>query len=195
VVMIGSSAGGPPMLDTILSSLDPQLPSAVVVTQHMPVGFTAPLAERLNKVSLLPVRESQNGDLLVEGFVLVSHGGFHSVVTGTVGAGGMRGGRIVHTMEPAVHSVRPAVDRTFASGARVFGRKAVGVLLSGMGKDGGEGSREINRAGGRVLAAPEEECLVYGMIRSAIDRNAVDQIVPLQRMSTEIMKVAVQAEG
>jgi two-component system chemotaxis response regulator CheB len=195
VVMIGSSAGGPTMLDTILSSLNPALPSAVVVTQHMPPGFTAPLAERLNKISFLPVRESQNGDLLEKGIVLVSRAGVHSVLSTTVGSRGEKGGRIIHSTEPPVHSVRPAVDRTFSSGAKVYGERAVGVLLSGMGKDGGEGSREITEAGGLVLAVPEEDCLVYGMIRSALERNAIDQIVPLHRMSGEIEKAVTRAEG
>jgi two-component system chemotaxis response regulator CheB len=194
LVMIGSSAGGPPMLDTLLSSLDPQLPSAVVVTQHMPEGFTAPLAERLNRISLLPVRESCNGDLLEKGTVLISRAGVHSVVTGAVGGGGERGGRLIHSTEPAVHSVRPAVDRTFSSGARVFGKRSVGVLLSGMGRDGGEGSREITQAGGTVLAVAEEDCLVYGMIRAAQERKAIDQVVPLQGLSAEIGRAAVRAE-
>jgi two-component system chemotaxis response regulator CheB len=86
------------------------------------------------------------------------------------------------------------VDKAFESGARVFGRRTVGVLLSGMGRDGGEGSREIINVGGRILAVSEEDCLVYGMIHSALERDAVNQIVPLHRMSSEIEKAVALAE-
>jgi two-component system chemotaxis response regulator CheB len=195
IVLIGSSAGGPPMLDAILSSLDPHLPAAVLITQHMPLGFTAPLADRLNKISSLPVKESENGDLLEKGQVLVSKAGFHTIVTGTITAEGMKGGRLIHSTEPPVHSVRPAVDKTFTSGAKAFGGKAVGVLLSGMGKDGGEGCQEIQNSGGTIIVCAEEECLVYGMIRSALERGCVDEVVALNQMSEEIEKAVARAEG
>src|SRR5690606_20000411 len=103
VVLIGSSAGGPPMLDTLLSSLPPDLPAAVVVTQHMPEGFTASLAERLNRVSPLPVKETESGDILQTGTVLVSKAGFHTVVSGVFAGAGRNHGRIVHSSSPPLH--------------------------------------------------------------------------------------------
>ncbi|MDN5341048.1 MAG: two-component system, chemotaxis family, protein-glutamate methylesterase/glutaminase [Euryarchaeota archaeon] len=188
IVLIGSSAGGPPMLDTLLSTLPPDLPAAVVVTQHMPEGFTASLAERLNRVSTLPVKETENGDGLQTGTVLISKTGFHTIISGVAAKNGEKHGRIIHSTAPRVHAVRPAVDKTFASAARVFGPRAVAVLLSGMGNDGGEGMLAVKTAGGRTMVCAEEDCLVYGMARSALTRNCVDKVVPLKDLAREITK-------
>jgi two-component system chemotaxis response regulator CheB len=186
IVVIGSSAGGPQQLDVLLSSLDPDLPAAVVVTQHMPVGFTAALAERLNRISLLPVKESQNGDLLERGQVIVSKAGFHTVVSSMVTADGIRGGRIVHSTAPPIHAVRPAVDATFTTAAKTFAPRIVSVLLSGMGSDGGEGMFAVKEAGGTTICCDQDDCLVYGMARSALERNCVDHVVPLKKIAGEI---------
>lgn len=194
VVLIGSSAGGPPMLDTLLSSLPPDLPAAVVVTQHMPEGFTASLAERLNRVSPLPVKETESGDTLRTGTVLVSKAGFHTVVSGVFAGGGRNHGRIVHSSSPPLHAVRPAVDMTFTSAAHVFGPRTVSVLLSGMGSDGGEGTLAVKAAGGVTMVCAEEDCLVYGMARSALARNCVDKTVPLGGLAREITSAVGQFE-
>jgi two-component system chemotaxis response regulator CheB len=186
VVLIGSSAGGPPMLDTLLSALPPDLPAAVVVTQHMPEGFTASLAERLNRVSPLPVKETENGDLLQTGSVLISKAGYHTVVSGVLAGAGRTHGRVVHSTAPPLHAVRPAVDTTFSSAARVFGPRAISVILSGMGSDGGEGTLAVKTAGGTTMVCAEEDCLVYGMARSALTRNCVDRVVPLAHLAREI---------
>ncbi len=186
VVLIGSSAGGPPMLDALLSTLPPDLPAAVVVTQHMPEGFTASLAERLNRVSPLPVKETANGDILQTGSILVSKAGYHTVVSGILGAAGKTHGRVVHSTAPPLHAVRPAVDTTFTSAARVFGPRTVSVILSGMGSDGGEGTLAVKAAGGATMVCAEEDCLVYGMARSALARNCVDRVVPLADLAREI---------
>ena len=194
VVVIGSSAGGPPMLDTLLSALPPDLPAAVVVTQHMPEGFTASLAERLNRVSALPVKETANGDNLQDGMVLLSKAGFHTVISGVVSGNGKTHGRIVHSTAPRLHAVRPAVDKTFASAARVFGSRTVSVLLSGMGNDGGEGTLAVKGTGGRTMVCAEEDCLVYGMARSALARNCVDKVIPLESLAREITRAVSQLE-
>ncbi|MCK8517510.1 chemotaxis-specific protein-glutamate methyltransferase CheB [Methanoculleus sp. 7T] len=194
VVLIGSSAGGPPMLDTLLSSLPPDLPAAVVVTQHMPEGFTASLAERLNRVSPLPVKETESGDTLQTGTVLVSKAGFHTVVSGVFAGAGRNHGRIVHSTSPPLHAVRPAVDTTFTSAAHVFGPRTVSVLLSGMGSDGGEGTLAVKAAGGVTMVCAEEDCLVYGMARSALARNCVDKTVPLGGLAREITSAVGQFE-
>lgn len=186
VVLIGSSAGGPPMLDALLSALPPDLPAAVVVTQHMPEGFTASLAERLNRVSPLPVKETENGDTLQTGSVLVSKAGYHTVVSGVLAGAGRTYGRVVHSTAPPLHAVRPAVDTTFSSAAHVFGPRAVSVILSGMGSDGGEGTLAVKAAGGTTMVCAEEDCLVYGMARSALSRNCVDRVVPLAHLAREI---------
>lgn len=193
-VLIGSSAGGPPMLDTLLSALPPDLPAAVVVTQHMPEGFTASLAERLNRVSPLPVKETTNGDILQAGTVLVSKAGYHTVISGIYAAVGRNHGRVIHSTAPPLHAVRPAVDKTFASAANVFGPRTVSVILSGMGSDGGEGTLAVKTAGGTTMVCAEEDCLVYGMARSAIARDSVDRVVPLKGLAREIVRAVNRLE-
>ena len=187
-VLIGSSAGGPPMLDTLLSALPPDLSATVVITQHMPEGFTASLAERLNRVSPLPVRETANGDTLQAGTAFVSKAGYHTVISRVYAAAGRNHGRVVHSTAPPLHSVRPAVDTTFTSAASVFGSRTVSVILSGMGSDGGEGTLAVKNAGGTTMVCAEDDCLVYGMARSAIARGSVDKVVPLEGLSREIVR-------
>lgn len=188
VVLIGSSAGGPPMLDAVLSALPADLPAAVVVTQHMPEGFTASLAERLNRVSPLPVRETANGDTLQTGTVLIAKAGYHTIISGVYAGAQKTAGRVVHSTAPPLHAVRPAVDMTFTSAARVFGPRTVSVILSGMGSDGGEGMLALKNAGGSTMVCAEEDCLVYGMARSALARNCVDRVVPLKNLAHEIAR-------
>jgi len=195
VVIIGSSAGGPQQVDTLLSQLSPDIPAAVLITQHMPVGFTAPLAERFNRISPLPVRETQNGDILETGKILLSKAGVHTVVTGMIGENGKMAGRVVHTHSPPVHGVRPAIDKTFESAAQVFGKNVVSVILSGMGNDAGAGAYAIKQSGGVNLLCDEKDCLVYGMARSALKANAVDQILPLKKMAKEIERLVLLMEG
>jgi len=189
LVVIGASAGGPPMLDVLLSSIEAPLPAAMVITQHMPEGgFTASLATRLNRISPMPVKETESGDVLLRGNVYISKGGFHTVIAAHVGENGERGGRIIHSQSPPLHSVRPAVDRTFFSAATTFGNRVVSVILSGMGSDGGEGMAAIKQQGGRTIVCNEEDCLVYGMARAALSRNCVDTVLPLQHIGKEIAR-------
>jgi two-component system, chemotaxis family, protein-glutamate methylesterase/glutaminase len=192
VVLIGSSAGGPPMLDTLLAGLPADLPAGVVITQHMPTGFTAALAERFNRISHLPVRETENGDMVETGKILLSKAGVHTVISGVIDGNGSRSGRIVHTSAPPLHGVRPAVDKTFESAAQVYGDRCVSVILSGMGNDAGEGARAVKKAGGVSLLCDEKDCLVYGMARSAIQHDAVDGVLPLSRLAVEIERIVAQ---
>jgi two-component system chemotaxis response regulator CheB len=195
VVLIGSSAGGPPMLDTLLATLPADLPAAVVITQHMPVGFTMPLAERFNRIATMPVKETENGDILENGKILLSKAGVHTIVTAVMAEKGTKTGRIVHTTSPPLHGVRPAVDKTFESAAQVYGKNVVSVILSGMGNDAGEGALAIKQAGGTNLVCDEKDCLVYGMARSAIQKKAVDKILPLDKLTKEIERVVLRMEG
>ncbi len=186
VVLIGSSAGGPPQIDTLLSLMSPDLPAAVIITQHMPVGFTAALAERFNRIASMPVKETRNGDRLQTGEILLSMAGVHTVVSGMMGKNGRTTGRIIHSTSPPVHGVRPAVDKTFESAAQVYGKNTVSIILSGMGNDAGAGASAIKQAGGVSLVCDEKDCLVYGMARSAIKMNAVDEILPLKKLAESI---------
>ncbi len=188
VVFIGSSAGGPPMLDIILSSLPAKLNAAVLVTQHMPVGgFTASLAARLNKISPLIIKETEPGDVLKNNCAYISKAGVHTIVSKFSDKKRQTGGKIIHTKSPPVHNVIPAVDNSFISGARVFGPKTVSVILSGMGHDGGIGTKAIKQSGGATIVCRKEDCLVYGMPGTAIETNCVDYVLPLKKISDKIV--------
>jgi two-component system chemotaxis response regulator CheB len=195
VVLIGSSAGGPPMLDSLLSRLPADLPACVMITQHMPVGFTAPLAARFDRIARMPVKETENGDMLESGKVFLSKAGVHTIVSAAITENGTRTGKIIHAQTPPLHGVRPAVDKTFASAAQVFGKSIVSVILSGMGDDAGDGAHAVRQAGGVSLVCEEKDCLVYGMARSAISKNAVDRILPLEKIPAAIEQAVHQMEG
>jgi two-component system chemotaxis response regulator CheB len=183
------------MLDTLLAALPADLPAAVMVTQHMPPGFTAPLAERFNRITAMPVKETENGDVLENGKILLSRAGVHTIISGVLDEKNKRTGRIVHSNAPPIHGVRPAVDKTYESAATVYGKNIVSVTLSGMGNDAGAGALAIRQAGGTNLVCDEKDCLVYGMARSVISHNAADKILPLNKLAEEIERIVHQMEA
>lgn len=195
VVLIGSSAGGPPMLDTLLSMLPADLPAGIMVTQHMPTGFTAPLAERFNRISHMQVKETENGDILETGKILLSKAGVHTIISGAIDTKNVKTGRIIHSNAPPIHGVRPAVDKTYESAAQVFGKNIVSVTMSGMGNDAGEGALAIKQAGGINLVCDEKDCLVYGMARSVLSKNAADKVLPLAKLAEEIERTVLKMEA
>jgi two-component system, chemotaxis family, protein-glutamate methylesterase/glutaminase len=182
VVVIGTSTGGPPALQAIIPRLPEGLTSAVLVVQHMPVGFTRSLAERLDTRSVLRVREAEDGEPVVPGCVLIAPAGRHMKVK--------RRGAVVKVWlddEPKGSLHRPSVDVLMTAVAKTYGARALGVILTGMGSDGVEGMRAIREAGGRTLAESEESCVIYGMPKSAVEAGVVDYSVPLGRMADEIL--------
>jgi two-component system chemotaxis response regulator CheB len=182
VVVIGTSTGGPPALQAIIPRLPQGFASTVLVVQHMPVGFTRSLAERLAGRSVLPVREGQDGDLVEPGQVLIAPAGRHMKIR-------RRGGtaRVWLDDEPRAALHRPSVDVLMVSVAKAYGSKCLGVVLTGMGSDGVDGLRAIREAGGRTLAESEETAIIYGMPKAAVEAGVVDQSVPLGRMADEIL--------
>jgi two-component system chemotaxis response regulator CheB len=182
VVVIGTSTGGPPALQAIIPRLPEALPCAVLVVQHMPVGFTRSLAERLDARSVVEVREAAEGDLVTRGSVLIAPAGRHMKVR-------RRGGemRVWLDDEPRSALHRPSVDVLMASVAKAYGDRVMGVVLTGMGSDGVEGLRAIRQAGGLTLAESEESCVIYGMPKAAVEAGVVDRAVPLARMADEIL--------
>jgi two-component system chemotaxis response regulator CheB len=155
-------------------------------------GFTAALAARLNRVSLMPVKETESGDILYSGQAYVVKAGYHALVTSALSSKGEQGGKIIHTRSPPVHGVRPAADKTFSSASRVFNNRVVGVILSGMGNDGGAGCAEVKERGGTTIVVRQEDCLVHGMARSALQNNCVDQVLPLTAVAGEVMRLIHQ---
>lgn len=180
VVVIGSSTGGPRALNTVLPGLSAGMPAAVLVVQHMPVGFTRSLAERLDSLCSIRVKEAEPGDRLEVGRVLLAPGGFHMALDPN--------GLIALNQNPPVHGVRPAIDVTMSSVVQRYGKATVGVVLTGMGSDGTTGSTLIHAAGGRVIAEAESTCVVWGMPRSVTEAGVADMIVPIQDIAAAIEK-------
>lgn len=183
VVVIGSSTGGPRALNTVISHLPPDLPAAYLVVQHMPVGFTRSLAERLDSISPLTVKEASPGDTIEVGKVLVAPGGFHMLID--------THNKITVNQNPPVHGVRPAVDVTMISAVERFGKKLIGVVLTGMGSDGTNGAALIHGSGGYVIAEDESTCVVWGMPRSVVQANAADEVAPLPGIARAIANAVI----
>ena len=171
VVVIGSSTGGPRALHTVIPALKSELPAAYLVVQHMPVGFTKSLAERLDSLSSVKVKEAEAGDSLEVGKVLFAPGGYHMVLDSSQ--------KIVLNQNPTVHGVRPSVDVTMLSVAQQFKSATIGVILTGMGKDGTNGCALIHSQGGKVIAEDESTCVVWGMPRSVYEAGYADEVIRL----------------
>ena len=187
ILAIGASTGGTVALEGILRAMPPNAPG-IVITQHMPEQFTKYFASRLDQISELEVREGADGDSVVPGVALIAPGNKHMLLKRS-------GARYyVNVREgPRVNLHRPSVDVMFRSVAQAAGRNAVGVILTGMGGDGAQGLLEMRSAGARTLAQDEASCVVFGMPKVAIELGAVEHVVPLPSMPTEILK-AVEAD-
>lgn len=182
VVAIGTSTGGPPALQTILAGLPAELPAAVLVVQHMPKGFTASLSERLNNLSDMAVSEAVDGDEVIPGRCLIAPSGLHMTLR-REGAGLFV--RLSHDPEGMLH--RPSVDVLMESLAETVGRKALGIILTGMGADGAHGIKALHDAGGKTIAQDEASCVVYGMPKVAVELGGVDRSLPLERITSAIL--------
>ena len=181
VIVIGASTGGPRALQRVLSELPADLPAAVAVVQHMPIGFTSSLAQRLNESSLLTVREATRHERLAQGLVLLAPGGYHLQFK--------RGRRLALNQGPKRSHVRPAVDVAMESAAESHGSAAIGVVLTGMGSDGTEGAGRIKAAGGRMIVEHESSCVIYGMPRSVIEAGLADRVVPLPKIASTLVEM------
>jgi len=173
VVAIGASTGGTLAIEAVLTRLPADAPPIVIV-QHMPPGFTRAFAERLDRVCAMRVREAAGGEALEHGSAWVAPGGRHL----SVGASGA-GLQTVLRQGPPVHHQRPAVDVLFHSMARLDGVGRVGVLLTGMGADGADGLLALRRSGAETIAQDEASCVVFGMPREAITRDAATHVASL----------------
>lgn len=182
VLAIGSSTGGPPALQSMLSGLSGALPLAIVVSQHMPPGFTMAFAQRLNRLSDFEVKEAADGDMVRQGRVLIAPGGCHMQFK-------KEGDNFyVKIIQREIQDrYAPSVDKMFLSVADHFGDRAIGIVLTGMGNDGKLGVKAIKKANGYVIAESEETAIVYGMPREAINTGAVDKILPLNEIPSEII--------
>lgn len=181
LVAIGSSTGGPPALNTVISQLPQNLPVGIVIAQHMPPMFTKPMAERLNSISRLSVREAENGEPVEPGTVLISPGGKHLLVRKLAGRL-----RVSVSTEPSDTLYKPCVDVMFNSVAEACGKTTLAVVLTGMGSNGVKGAQSIKAKGGALIAQDEATCVVYGMPRAVIEAKLADQIAPIDNIASEI---------
>lgn len=182
IIVIGGSTGGVEALRTLLPRFPQGLPPIAVV-QHISAYFSRVVAERLNALSGLDVREATDGGILRSGSCVIAPGDFHLAVEFV---GGAYRTKLLKT--PPIHHCRPAVDVLFRSAAEAAGRHAVAALLTGMGSDGAIGMQAIRRAGGTTIAEHQSTCVVYGMPRAAVELGVVDHTVPLPDIPAAIMK-------
>jgi len=173
IVVIGSSTGGTEALRLILSSLPANFPG-IVVAQHMPANFTTSFANSLNTISAMEVREAQDDDTIRPGLALIAPGNFHMIARRS-------GARYYVNIQkgPMVNHQRPAVDVLFKSTAKYIGNNAIGIILTGMGKDGAEGLLHMKEAGSPTIGQDEKSCVVYGMPKVAYECGAVEHVKSL----------------
>ncbi|WGM90639.1 MAG: chemotaxis response regulator protein-glutamate methylesterase [Candidatus Bathyarchaeum tardum] len=179
IITIGASTGGPPAVEEVLVHL-PENSPPILIVQHMPKGFTKLFAERLDKLCSFQVKEAEKGDKIEHGLTLIAPAGQHMTVSGN--------GRIKLDKGPNIHGVRPAVDPMMKTAARVFQDQVIGVILTGMGRDGSWGMKAIKEKGGKTIAQNKKTCTVYGMPKIAIEEGNVDKILPITKIPQQIIK-------
>lgn len=185
LIMIGSSTGGTEAIRQVLEPLPANSP-AIMITQHMPAGFTRSFVQRLDGLCAVEVHEAEDGQRVLPGHVYLAPGGVAHMKLARSGANYVV--KLDYT-EP-VNRHRPSVDVLFHSAAQVAGKNAIGVILTGMGKDGAQGMLAMRQAGALTFAQDEASCVVFGMPREALLIGAAEEAVPLNEMSERILKSA-----
>lgn len=177
-VVIACSTGGPKALADVVPKLPAQVGEGMLIVQHMPAGFTASLAERLDRMSAIRVSEARDGLALDPGAAYLAPGGAHLRLTPAK--------RTSISSEEPIGGLRPRADLTIRDSAAAYGERLLLVVLTGMGSDGVEGAAEVKRRGGRVICEAESSCVVYGMPRAVVEAGLADLVVPLCEMSEAI---------
>lgn len=183
-VGIGTSTGGPRALQDVTTQLPQNFPGAVFIVQHMPPGFTKSLADRLDSISEIRVKEAENGEVINAGYVYIAPGDYHMEIVPT----GYDEYKILTNQKPQVSGHRPSVNVMMESLSRLEKENILAVIMTGMGSDGTEGIVKIKKAGGKTIAQNEETCVVYGMPKSAVAAGAIDVIVPLKDIAKQILR-------
>ncbi|MDM0021283.1 chemotaxis response regulator protein-glutamate methylesterase [Variovorax sp. J22R187] len=181
LIIIGASTGGTEAIREVLQPLPPDSPG-IMIAQHMPAGFTRSFAQRLDGLCRITVKEAEHGERVLPGYAYIAPGGFHLSLA--------RSGAnyVAHLdQEPPVNRHRPSIDVLFDSAAKHAGKNAIGMILTGMGKDGAEGLLRMKRAGAHTLAQDEASCVVFGMPKEAIAIGAADEVAPLGEMARRVL--------
>lgn len=184
VIAVGISTGGPPCITQIFQSLPKDAPPVLVV-QHMPEGFTKAMAERINKISAMDVREATDGDVVERGRGYIAPGNFHVGLESKAGVV-----RIRLSQAPAESGHRPSVDTLFRSVESVYGQRAVAVLMTGMGRDGATELGRLKTAGAHTIAQDEASCVVFGMPKAAIQEHAATEVLSLDAIVARLKKLS-----
>jgi two-component system chemotaxis response regulator CheB len=184
VIIIGSSTGGPSTVQKVINEIPRDISAGILLVQHMPKSFTKQFAERLSRNTGFVVKEAEEGDIIKDGMIFLAPGNYHMVV---------QQNRKIHLdSSDKRFGVRPAVNMTMISASEVFGSNIVGVILTGMGHDGGFGMKSIKKRGGHTIVQNKETCVIFGMPQSVIDLDAADHILPLDDIAKKI-EIEVQA--
>lgn len=182
LVIIGTSTGGPAALQTLFRAIPANFKLPIIIVQHMPGSFTKAFADRLNNLSHLSVKEAVDGDRIQAGHVYVAPGGMQLMVD-------KRGAGIIHIRESDERvNYRPSVDIAYASAAKHYANKVLGVVLTGMGSDGRDGARLIKQAGGHIWTQNEASCVIYGMPMAVAKANLSDEILALDAIAARLVE-------
>lgn len=184
LVLIGTSTGGPKALHQVIPKFPADLDAAILVVQHMPPGFTKSLAERLDSLSNLKVKEAEHMEPVLTGCTYIAPGDYHLTI-----AGNSKDLLINLTRSQPRSGHRPSVDEMFYSAARQFWSQMVCVIMTGMGQDGSAGLLELHQKGARIIAEDQSTCIVYGMPKAAVETGLVDSVVPLGKITDEVMRM------
>ena len=183
LVIIGASTGGPKAILEIMQDIPPAVPAAFLIIQHMPRGFTLSFAERLSWQSGIKTKEAEEGDIILAGKAFVAPAGYHMVLEKQNNQL-----KVNLTEEALVNFVRPSIDVTMTSIAEVFGSNVIGVILTGMGKDGVEGARNIKQKGGFIIIQDEETSGVWGMPKMIYEAGLADKVLPISKIAGAIIE-------
>ncbi len=183
LIAIGASTGGPSAIQAIISQLPKDLNAGIVISQHMPAGFTKAFADRLNRISKIKVKEAEEGDVIAPGLALVAPGGKNLILK-------KRGAKVVAILEDKCKDDKyiPNIDKLFKSASKIYGPKMMAIILTGMGSDGKEGVVAVKDAGGYVIVESEKTSIVFGMPKEAITTQKVDKVLNLEDIAREISK-------
>lgn len=185
IIAIGISTGGPNALRDVFKMIDPHLKQPILVVQHMPKGFTKAFAESLDKICPLSVKEAEDGDKIESGHIYIAPGDYHIYVEEKMG-----GNVIRLSQAPQRNGHRPSADVMFESIAKIYKNRSLGVIMTGMGKDGAVELTEMRKQGAWTLGQDEESSIVYGMPRAGWEMGGVQKQVSLMKMSDEISALA-----
>ncbi|MCK4810289.1 MAG: chemotaxis response regulator protein-glutamate methylesterase [Candidatus Omnitrophica bacterium] len=187
MVVIGASTGGPKAILRVMLGFPLYCNATFLVVQHMPVGFTKSFAERLSEYSNIRSKEGEDREAIIKGCLYVAPAGYHMSIDKIVGGENKYSIRLDNDM-PLVNYVRPAIDITMASVADKFDGKLVGVVLTGMGKDGLEGAIKVKAKGGKIIVQDERTCVVYSMPRNIVNAGLADDVLPLGEIGKKVLE-------